>query len=55
VALNGIPMRAEVVSDENERTRLSRAADRGFAPYADYRRQAAEANRAIPIVQLTPR
>ncbi len=45
-------MRATVVSDEAERHRLWTLADRVFAPYARYRRDAAKANRTIPIVQL---
>lgn len=55
VTFGGIPMRATVVSDEAERTRLWTLADRVFAPYAAYRREAARAGRAIPIVQLGPR
>lgn len=55
VSLGGIPMRAMVVSDEAERQRLWALADRVFAPYAAYRRQAAKADRTIPIVQLSPR
>ena len=55
VTFGGIPMRATVVTDEAERRRLWTLADRVFAPYATYRRQAAAANRTIPIVQLTPR
>ena len=55
VAFGGIPMRATVVDDEAERDRLWALADRVFAPYAAYRREAAKANRTIPIVQLTPR
>jgi deazaflavin-dependent oxidoreductase (nitroreductase family) len=54
VTLGGIPMRASVVTDEAERRRLWELADRVFAPYAQYRRDAAGANRTIPIVQLTP-
>jgi deazaflavin-dependent oxidoreductase (nitroreductase family) len=54
VTLAGIPMRARVVDDEAERRRLWALADRVFAPYVAYRREAAKANRAIPIVQLTP-
>jgi deazaflavin-dependent oxidoreductase (nitroreductase family) len=53
--LGGVPMRAAVVEDEAERERLWALADRVFAPYADYRREAGKAGRAIPIVQLTPR
>jgi deazaflavin-dependent oxidoreductase (nitroreductase family) len=55
VRLGGIPMRATVIDDEVERQRLWTLADRVFAPYAAYRREAARANRTIPIVQLTPR
>jgi deazaflavin-dependent oxidoreductase (nitroreductase family) len=55
VTLGGVPMRAAAVEDEAERERLWALADRVFAPYADYRREAAKAGRAIPIVQLTPR
>jgi deazaflavin-dependent oxidoreductase (nitroreductase family) len=54
VTLGGIPMRATEVIDEAERRRLWQLADRVFAPYATYRREAARANREIPIVQLTP-
>lgn len=53
VTFGGSPMRATVVEDEAERQRLWALADRVFAPYAAYRRQAAKANRTIPIVQLT--
>jgi deazaflavin-dependent oxidoreductase (nitroreductase family) len=53
VTFGGIPMRATVVSDEAERERLWTFADRVFAPYAAYRREAAKVNRTIPIVQLT--
>jgi deazaflavin-dependent oxidoreductase (nitroreductase family) len=55
VVLNGIPMRATVVGDEAERRRLWTLADRVFAPYAAYRREAAKASRTIPIVQLSLR
>ena len=55
VNLGGIPMRATVVGDEAERRRLWALADRVFAPYAAYRRDAAQAGRTIPIVQLSPR
>lgn len=53
VTFGGIPMRASVVSDEAERQRLWTLADCVFAPYAAYRREAAKANRTIPIVQLS--
>jgi deazaflavin-dependent oxidoreductase (nitroreductase family) len=55
VTFGGIPMRATVVGEEAERQRLWALADRVFAPYAAYRREAAKAGRAIPIVQLTVR
>jgi len=55
VTFGGIPMRAAVVSDEAERHRIWTLADRVFAPYATYRREAAQANRTIPIVQLSAR
>jgi deazaflavin-dependent oxidoreductase (nitroreductase family) len=55
VTFGGIPMRATVVEDEAERERLWTLADRVFAPYAAYRREAAKANRTIPIVQLVAR
>ena len=55
VTLGGVPMRATVIQDEAERQRLWALADRVFAPYATYRRDAAKANRTIPIIQLTPR
>ena len=55
VTFADLPMRATVVTDEAERQRLWTLADRVFAPYATYRREAARANRTIPIVQLTPR
>jgi deazaflavin-dependent oxidoreductase (nitroreductase family) len=55
VTFGGAPMRATVVGDEAERRRLWALADRVFAPYAAYRREAARADRAIPIVQLTRR
>ena len=55
VTFGGIPMRASEVGDEVERERLWALADNVFAPYAAYRREAAKANRTIPIVQLTLR
>ncbi len=55
VTFGGIPMTATVVTDEAERRRLWELADRVFAPYAAYRREAAKANRTIPIVQLDMR
>lgn len=55
VTFGGIPMRATVVSEETERDRIWGLADRVFAPYATYRREAAQAHRSIPIVQFLPR
>ena len=55
VTLGGVPLRATVVTDEAERRRLWVLADQVFAPYAAYRREAAKANRTIPIVQLSGR
>jgi deazaflavin-dependent oxidoreductase (nitroreductase family) len=55
VTFGGIPMRATIVGDEAERRRIWTLADRVFAPYATYRREAARANRTIPIVQLSAR
>jgi deazaflavin-dependent oxidoreductase (nitroreductase family) len=55
VTFGGMPMRATVIGDEAERHRLWTLADRVFAPYATYRRDAAKTNRTIPIVQLTAR
>jgi deazaflavin-dependent oxidoreductase (nitroreductase family) len=54
VTFGGIPMRAMVIAGEAERQRLWTLADQVFGPYAAYRREAAQANRTIPIVQLTP-
>lgn len=55
VTFGGIPMRATVVDDEAERERLWVLADRVFPPFARFRREAAQMNRTIPIVQLAPR
>jgi deazaflavin-dependent oxidoreductase (nitroreductase family) len=52
VTFGGIPMRATVVIDADERERLWRLADNVFPPFARYRRQA---GRTIPIVQLESR
>ena len=54
VTFAGVPMKATTVEDEAERKRIWALADRVFAPYAVYRREAAEASREIPIVQLLP-
>jgi deazaflavin-dependent oxidoreductase (nitroreductase family) len=54
VLFGGTAMRATVIEDEDERTRLWQLADRVFPAFATYRRDAATVNRTIPIVQLTP-
>lgn len=53
VVLGGVPMRAAVVDDDEDRARLWTLADRVFPAFADYRRSADELARTIPIVQLT--
>jgi deazaflavin-dependent oxidoreductase (nitroreductase family) len=55
VTFGGRPFRAEVVEDEQERTRLWQLADRVFPAYSDYRERAARAGRVIPIIKLTRR
>jgi deazaflavin-dependent oxidoreductase (nitroreductase family) len=53
VVFGGIPMRATVVNDEADRERLWAMADCVFPAYATYRREAAVAERTIPIIQLS--
>jgi deazaflavin-dependent oxidoreductase (nitroreductase family) len=55
VAFGSVPMRATVVNDAAECERLWTLADRVFPAYARYRRDAAKADRTIPIIQLTAR
>jgi deazaflavin-dependent oxidoreductase (nitroreductase family) len=55
VVFGGLPFCAEIVDDEAEQRRLWDLADRVYPPYADFREQAANAGRVIPIVQLVPR
>jgi deazaflavin-dependent oxidoreductase (nitroreductase family) len=55
VVYGGLPYRAETVENEAERQRLWDLADRVFPQFAQYRRWAGRAERAIPIVQLVPR
>jgi deazaflavin-dependent oxidoreductase (nitroreductase family) len=55
VILGGLPFRAEIVEDEDSRTRLWALADQVFPSYAAYRERAARAGRRIPILQLVPR
>lgn len=54
VVFGGVPMRATVVEDDMERQRLWGLADRVFPAFAAYRRDAAEENRTIPIIQMAP-
>jgi deazaflavin-dependent oxidoreductase (nitroreductase family) len=54
VRFGGIPMRATVVTTEDERDRLWALADFVFPAFLRYRRDAAKANRTVPIIQLTP-
>lgn len=55
VTFGGIPMRAHVVEDEQERDRLARLGDNVFPAFARFRREAAKVNRTVPIVQLSQR
>jgi deazaflavin-dependent oxidoreductase (nitroreductase family) len=55
ILYGGAPFRAEIVEDDAERERLWDLADRVYPQYADFREQAGNAGRAIPIVQLIPR
>jgi deazaflavin-dependent oxidoreductase (nitroreductase family) len=54
VTLGGIPMRADVVTNDSERSRLWDLGDRVFPAFATYRRRAAASGRKIPLIQLTP-
>jgi deazaflavin-dependent oxidoreductase (nitroreductase family) len=55
VRFGGLPFRASVVDDQDERRRLWQLAVRVFPQFDDFRVEAARAGRTIPIVQLTPR
>jgi len=55
VVFGGIPMRATVIEDADERARLGALSDRVFPAFAKYRTEAARVGRTIPIVQLTER
>lgn len=55
VRFGGVPVRPVEVTDPAERARLWALADRLFAPFAQYRRDAARAGREIPIVLLVSR
>jgi deazaflavin-dependent oxidoreductase (nitroreductase family) len=55
IVFGGLPFRATIIEDEDERQRLWELADRVFPEYADYRELARKAGRVIPIVQLVAR
>jgi deazaflavin-dependent oxidoreductase (nitroreductase family) len=50
VRLAGLPFRAQLVEDQQERERIWRLADKVYPPFVDYRNRA---GRRIPIVRLT--
>jgi deazaflavin-dependent oxidoreductase (nitroreductase family) len=54
VTFGGVAMQAAVVEDEAECERLWALAAQAFPPFARFRREAAAAEREVPIVQLTP-
>ena len=53
VVFGGIPMRAQVVEDVDERSRLWTLADQVVPALATYRSETTEHDRTIPIVRLT--
>ncbi len=55
VVFGGVPFRASVVEDEDERARLWLLADRVFPQFDKFQQWAGRAGRTIPIVQLTAR
>jgi len=55
VTFGGVPLQAQVVTDEAERRRLWALADRVYPAFAQFRERASAAGREIPIVQLTRR
>jgi deazaflavin-dependent oxidoreductase (nitroreductase family) len=55
VVYGGRPLRAQIISDNDERQRLWQLADRVFPQFALYRDWAARTGRSIPIIQLLPR
>jgi deazaflavin-dependent oxidoreductase (nitroreductase family) len=55
VVFGGIAMRATVINDEADRNRLWQLADNVFPAFANYRADAAKADRVIPIIELEPR
>jgi deazaflavin-dependent oxidoreductase (nitroreductase family) len=54
ITFGGLPFRAELIENEEDRKRLWDLADRVFPEYVDYRERAARAGRTIPIFQLVP-
>jgi deazaflavin-dependent oxidoreductase (nitroreductase family) len=52
VVFAGLPFRAVVITDEDERRRLWELADMVYPAYPHFRQEAARAGRQIPIVQL---
>jgi hypothetical protein len=55
VVFGGMPFRARVIDEEAERRRLWELADCVYPPFATFRELAANAGRAMPIVQLVRR
>jgi deazaflavin-dependent oxidoreductase (nitroreductase family) len=55
VSFGGLPFRAEVVEEEQDRQRLWALAERIYPPYADFREDAKRTGREIPLVRLVPR
>lgn len=55
VTFGGVPMHAHIIEQAGEEDRLWSLADRVVPAFANYRREAAVAGRAIPIVALTAR
>jgi deazaflavin-dependent oxidoreductase (nitroreductase family) len=55
VVFGGLPFRAKIVEDDAERQRLWELADRVYPQYADFREQAGNAGRVIPMIQLISR
>lgn len=54
VVFAGVPVTAVVV-DDKDRERLWALGDRVFPAFATFRRRAASAGRAVPLIQLLPR
>ncbi len=55
VTFGGLPFRARIVTDEDERRRLWALADQVYPAFAEFRSRASAAGRTIPIVQLESR